>query len=413
MTTKTTAAGGSQKRIAIVVFACLIGLMAGLIYAWSIWVQPLCAERGWNTDQVALMGNVMLATFVFGVTLGGQLLPKLGAKTSCLIGSIAFGGFVIISAFVSSPVVMYITYGAVAGIGVGILYVVCQFSAAAWFPDRRGFVMGIFLAIFGLSVTIFASPLNMLIAAMGARTTMLITGITITVVCLIGSLFMSTPPAGWSPAAKSSSTGAAAKPVTEVTSLTVRQAIRTKHFWLITIAYLVMVWPYAFISSYVAVFITEGKMLPAAVAVTAISFTGIGSAAGRFIGGAIVDKVGCKITFLIMSLCSIISCLAMIPARSAGLICFLFLIMCVGYGGRTPVYGVIYTKQFGPKYSSGIYGYGTLGTAIFLMVAPITTAALRAANGGSFTPALIVAAVVAVIGCTSMMLLPKKAPIEN
>ena len=43
------------KRIVIVIFACLIGLMAGLIYTWSIWVRPICEEYGWGTDLVALM----------------------------------------------------------------------------------------------------------------------------------------------------------------------------------------------------------------------------------------------------------------------------------------------------------------------------------------------------------------------
>ena len=57
-----------RGRILTVIFSCLIGLMAGLIYTWSIWVGPITAEYGWDTDAVALMGNVMLATFVFGVT---------------------------------------------------------------------------------------------------------------------------------------------------------------------------------------------------------------------------------------------------------------------------------------------------------------------------------------------------------
>ena len=110
-----------RGRILTVIFSCLIGLMAGLIYTWSIWVGPITAEYGWDTDAVALMGNVMLATFVFGVTIGGILMPKFGPRVSSFIGTVCFGGFFIISAFVTSPVLMYITYGGVAGIGVGIL----------------------------------------------------------------------------------------------------------------------------------------------------------------------------------------------------------------------------------------------------------------------------------------------------
>ena len=399
------------KRIVIVIFACLIGLMAGLIYTWSIWVRPICEEYGWGTDLVALMGNVMLITFVFGVTLGGQLLPKLGARTSCLIGTVCFGGFFILSAFVTNPILMYVTYGGVAGLGVGILYVVCQFAASAWFPDHRGLVMGIFLAIFGLSVTICSAPIHSILNSLGVRGTMLLVGGIVTAVCFIGSLVMQAPPAGWSPAGAKKA-DAAAKPA-EVKSLTVGEAVKTKDFWLIFLAYTLLVWPYAFISSYITVFVTEQKMLTAAAAVPCVSATGIGSAVGRLLGGLLVDRLGCKVPYLIMCLCSVVACLLLPAASSLGALVALFIILCIGYGGRTPVYGVIFGKQFGPKYASGIYGWGTLGTAVTLLIAPLVTAALRNSSGGSFTSTCIVAAIVAVVGCASMLLVPKLNPMQR
>lgn len=399
----------TSNRLVILISACLIGLMAGLIYTWSIWVGPICAEYGWDTNVVALMGNVMLVTFVFGVTLGGQMLPKLGAKTSCLIGTVMFGGFFMLSAFVTNPVLLYITYGGIGGLGVGILYVVCQFAASAWYPDRKGLVMGIFLAIFGLSVTISSAPINGILQSVGVQGTMLIVGGIVFAVCLIGSLFMKAPqPDQTADNKKSESTvSVAAK------SLTVSQALKTKEFWLITCAYALMVWPYSFISSYISVYVTEEKLLPAAVAVTCVSATGIGSFVGRFVGGLIVDKLGCKLTYFIMCLCSLVACAALPFVGSSGLIVALFVVMCIGYGGRTPVYGVIYGKEFGPKFASGLYGYGTLGTAIFLLVAPLVTAAVRNANGGSFAISFAIASAVTVIGCALMMLVPKQTPVEK
>lgn len=399
-------------RVLVVIAACAMGVMAGLIYTWSIWVQPICQEYGWDTNQVALMGNVMLATFVFGVTIGGQLLPKLGAKKSCLIGTVAFGGFFIISAYVTSPVVMYLTYGGVAGIGVGILYVVCQFAASAWFPNNRGMVMGIFLAIFGLSVTIFTGPINGMLGSMGVKSTMTIMGVLIVVVCLIGSVIVSAPPAGWTPDNAGTEQKAVNADNADEKSLTVKEAVKTKTFWMITVAYSLLVWPYAFISSYLGIYISEEKMLSTAVVVTAVSATGIGSALGRFLGGILVDKLGTKKTYLVMCLCSVLACVVMMTAGNATVLIVMIVIMCVGYGGRTPVYGVIFTKEFGPKYSSGIYGYATLGTAIFLIVAPLTTAAIRSATG-SFEFAFIIAVAVTVIGCLSLIMTPKKAPVEE
>jgi OFA family oxalate/formate antiporter-like MFS transporter len=393
----------SGLRALVMVAGCAMGLMAGLIYTWSIWVQPICEEYGWETDQVALMGNVMLATFVLGVTIGGQLLPKIGARKSCFIGSILFGGFFLISAYVTSPVLMYITYGGFAGIGVGILYVVCQFTVSAWFPNNRGLMMGIFLTIFGLSVTIFSAPINMMLSSYGVRKTMTILAIIILVICLPGSAIFRDPPAD--------GTGGKGSADSSVRSLTPGEAVKTRTFWQITIAYALLVWPYAFISSYFGVFLAD-KGFDAAIIVTAVSATGVGSALGRFVGGFLVDKLGSKLTYFIMCLCSVIACVGMMLTENASVMIAMIVILCLGYGGRTPVYGVIFTKEFGPGYSSGIYGYATLGTAIFLVVAPLTTAAIHSASG-SFSATFILAIIITVIGCASLLLIPKESPVEK
>ena len=241
---------------------------------------------------------------------------------------------------------------------------------------------------------------------------MTIMGVLIVVVCLIGSMIVSAPPAGWTPDNAGTEQKAVNADNADEKSLTVKEAVKTKTFWMITVAYSLLVWPYAFISSYLGIYISEEKMLSTAVVVTAVSATGIGSALGRFLGGILVDKLGTKKTYLVMCLCSVLACVVMMTAGNATVLIVMIVIMCVGYGGRTPVYGVIFTKEFGPKYSSGIYGYATLGTAIFLIVAPLTTAAIRSATG-SFEFAFIIAVAVTVIGCLSLIMTPKKAPVEE
>lgn len=138
------------NRGAVVVGAFIIALFAGLLYTWSLFVKPICEQYGWQTDQVALMGNTMVATLCLGGFIGGQLLPKVGPRVCGIIGAVMFGGFMFVSAFVTTPALIYLTYGVVSGIGCGILYNSMMFTLGKWFPDKRGLVMGIFLGIFGL-----------------------------------------------------------------------------------------------------------------------------------------------------------------------------------------------------------------------------------------------------------------------
>lgn len=399
------------NRGAVVVGAFIIALFAGLLYTWSLFVKPICEQYGWATDQVAMMGNVMLAAFCGGAAVGGNLLPKLGARNASLTGGLMFGLGVLVSSFVASPVLMYITWGLIGGLGCGILYTVGMYVASAWFPDRRGVIMGLFLAIFGLSVTIFSKGLSSMLTNMGVKTTMLIEGIVLTVViALIALTVMKMPPAGWAPNGKIAEKKTDAAPKKPLVSLTVKEAVRTKEFWLFAIAFCIMVIPYAFISSYVAVFATDVKGFTPEQAITIVSMIGIGTAAGRFLGGVVADWLGNKVSYAIFCMCSVAGGLLLLLGNGIGAISVAFILLAGGYGGRTPVYGVFPVTNFGPENASALFGYGCIGTVISSIVAPLITVATRNATG-SYNAAIIIIMCISVVGMLCICLCPKITPV--
>lgn len=395
------------NRYAVVVGSCMIGLLSGLVYSWSIFVQPIIDEYRWGTDQVAMMGNVMIALFSLGSAVGGFMLPKLGARTTSLIGALMFGLGILVSAFVASPALMYVTWGVVAGLGVGILYNVGMFVTSAWFPDKRGLIMGIFLALFGLSLTVFSAPISWMLESMGVKTAILVLGIILTVVLTVVALFlMRMPPEGWVPEGY-------VPPVRnsdgEGVSLTPGEAVRTIPFWLYTIAFFFLVIPYAFISSYTTIFVTEEKGLAAAQAVAIVSVMGVGAFAGRLLGGIIVDKLHCKITYAIFCLSSVLAGILLIAGNNFAAIAAAFFFVSFGYGGRTPVYGIYPVEQFGPKNASAIYGLAVMSTIISSLISPVITAATRASTG-SFNTSVIVSIVVALAGMAAILITPRHTP---
>lgn len=399
------------NRGAVVVGAFIIALFAGLLYTWSLFVKPICEQYGWATDQVAMMGNVMLAAFCGGAAVGGNLLPKLGARNASLTGGLMFGLGVLVSSFVASPVLMYITWGLIGGLGCGILYTVGMYVASAWFPDRRGLIMGVFLAIFGLSVTIFSKGLSSMLNGLGVKTTMLIEGIVLTVViALIALTVMKMPPAGWTPNGKIAAKIEDAAPKKPLVSLSVKEAVRTKEFWLFAVAFCIMVVPYAFISSYVAVFATDVKGFTAEQAVTIVSMIGIGTAAGRFLGGVVADALGNKVSYAIFCLCSVVGGLLLLIGSGMAAISVAFILLAAGYGGRTPVYGVFPVTNFGPQNASALFGYGCIGTVISSIVAPLITVATRNATG-SYNTVIIIIMCISVVGMLCICLCPKVTPV--
>ena len=86
----------SSKRYVYLVVACLIMLVLGLIYAWSIFVVPLEQEFGWNRTQTSFTFTIMLCCFTIGQATGSAVGRRLGVKRTILVmGAILFAGFVL------------------------------------------------------------------------------------------------------------------------------------------------------------------------------------------------------------------------------------------------------------------------------------------------------------------------------
>lgn len=397
------------NRSAVVVGAFIIALFAGLLYTWSLFVKPICEQYGWQTDQVALMGNTMVATLCLGGFIGGQLLPKVGPRVCGIIGAVMFGGFMFVSAFVTTPALMYLTYGVVSGIGCGILYNSMMFTLGKWFPDKRGLVMGIFLGIFGLSSTIWSKPISHLLTEIGVKSTMMYTGAAFfAVILLVSLLLLRNPPEGWLPAGY---TPPADRLSGDVRSISVKQGLKTKAFWLITAAQVLLVITYNFISAYVSVFLVEEKALTAEFAVTVVALMGVGSFTGRIVGGILADWLGNKLSYFIGCAASVISLLVLISATGEAAIKIMFFISAFGYGSRTPVYGTLAVDNFGEKNSSAMAGLTNLFTITMSLGSGIMTAAIHSATG-SYIPAFYVAIAAAVIGCTCVLIMPKIKPVD-
>jgi MFS family permease len=134
--------------------------------------------------------------------IAGFYIPKVGTRKMTAIGGIVVGLGYILSSFANHIGFMVLTYGVIAGVGVGIAYGVPMAVAAKWFPDKKGLALGLTIVGFGLSPLITAPLNNQLIQAFGVRPTLQILGIAFTVIILVISTTMKLPPADWHPQGK-------------------------------------------------------------------------------------------------------------------------------------------------------------------------------------------------------------------
>ena len=171
-------------------------LFAGVLYAWSILKAPLAAEFGWGASELALNFTLAMSFFCIGGLLGARLSRRAGHRIALTVsGGLAALGFVLTAALSGASVgMLYITYGVLTGLGIGIAYNVVIATVSAWFPDQKGLCSGCLMMGFGASSLILGNASDALFkSALGWRITYVILGGAICVVVLLAGLLLQKP----------------------------------------------------------------------------------------------------------------------------------------------------------------------------------------------------------------------------
>ena len=181
--------------LGITILLCL-----GTVYSWSIFRKPLEELLSIGATDSLLPFTTLLVVFSVLMPITGFYIDRFGSRLVTAVGGVIMGLGYILSSFAPNILVLVITYGVLAGIGVGITYGVPLAVAARWFPDRKGLAVGLTVIGFGLSPLITAPVARNLIASQGVMPTFITLGIAFTAIIALLALTMKMPPVGWTPA---------------------------------------------------------------------------------------------------------------------------------------------------------------------------------------------------------------------
>lgn len=180
--------------LGIAVLLCL-----GTVYAWSIFRKPLEAELGIGATESLLPYTVALVFYAALMPIAGFYIPRLGPRLVTAAGGLIVGAGYVLASFATHIGAMTLTYGVIAGTGVGITYGVPMAVVARWFPERKGLVVGLTIVGFGLSPLVTAPLANGLIAEFGVRFTLRVLGLAFTAIILAIAPTLKFPPRDWHP----------------------------------------------------------------------------------------------------------------------------------------------------------------------------------------------------------------------
>jgi len=353
-----------EGRWKVILGVLMVQVTGGALYIWSRFMGPLMEAYGYNSNQTLGVYAVTIFFFTVGVLFSGMLLPRKGPQTTASIGAVFFGGGIILASFASSPVLLGLTYGLIAGLGSGIMYLAPLSTLVHWFPKNRGLANGICIMGFALSTLVFVPVADALLGTAKAtpaiiQQTFLIMGGIYLVIALTGARMIKFPP-GFKPAAQAE-TDNDVKP---------SEAAKSLQFWLIFITIMFGCIPGIFLISSAAKLGQAMAGFSVAQASMLVMALGICNAFGRLIAGWISDNLGAlnayRTVFFITTLC--VALLVFVPVST---ITFLiaFVGIVIGFGATITCGATLELVLFGPKYYGKIMSFAMLSYGFSAVVA--------------------------------------------
>jgi OFA family oxalate/formate antiporter-like MFS transporter len=242
--------------VAIATAIIILVATASPVYVFSVLIDPLEEQFGWSRAAIGAGPSIAAVMVGLSTPVAGYLVDRVGAPRLLAAGVLLVGGGNIAISQIQALWQFYIVAATIA-IGMGLADIpVCAVAIAHWFVKRRGRALGIMSAGAGASglMVVLAA---FLIAPLGWRAGLLIVGSAQLAICVpialtvrhrpeeVGLLPDGAPPAPAealpdpAPEAVTDAGGDSAGGQSE--GLTVRQALRTRSFWVLAGA-LVLTW---------------------------------------------------------------------------------------------------------------------------------------------------------------------------
>lgn len=177
--------------------ACAVATMSvsSPQYVWTLLVGPLRQDLGVGLPIVQVTFAVLIIVQCGLGPVHGWLADRFGPRLMVSVGALLVGVSWISSAYVTNIYALYFTYGIIGGFGIGIVYVAAVGLIGKWFPDRRGFAIGMVAAGYGIGAVVTTGPVAASINAFGHKTTLVLFGFLCMGACLLVAQFLRVPDA--------------------------------------------------------------------------------------------------------------------------------------------------------------------------------------------------------------------------
>ena len=340
----------------------------GLFFTFGVLFPEFEKEFGWSRAQISGASSTMFIVMgVLGIAMG-RVNDLIGPRILLTASTVVFAlGFILMSRM-TALWHLYLFYGLLCGLGVAAHDVVVLSTVARWFTRGRGLMSGLVKTGAGIGQLIVPLFAAFFILRHGWRDATMVVGLVALIVMVIAAQVVRRDPKSLGLRPWGDDQKEVANDVTQEAGLDLKQAVRTRQFWLISMAKLADWYCLFTIIIHVVPHGIDQGLEPATAAIV-LSVIGGCSILGRLILGAGFDYLGTKRSLLIAFALLFLSVVFLqLLSDPRWLFVFAF-VYGIGHGGFFAIASPSVAEYFGTRSHGVIFGIvmftgsigGTLG----------------------------------------------------
>jgi MFS family permease len=392
-----TIAPAGYNRWLIPPCALAIHLSIGQAYAFSVFNEPLSrligvaapAPGDWS---LATLGWIFSLAIVFlGLTAAaaGTWVERAGPRKAMFAAACFWAsGFMVGAAGVATHNLwlLFLGYGVLGGMGLGLGYISPVKTLIRWFPDRPGMATGLAIMGFGGGAMI-GSPLAVMLMnayatpdRVGVAPTFVTMGLIYFVFMMVGAFNVKVPAEGWAPAGWT----AQVQPRKLVTAANVHvnTAMRTRAFWLVWVVLCMNVSAGIGVLGQASVMSQEMVGVTAGAAAGFVGLLSLANMGGRFFWASLSDRIGRKTTYSIFFILGLVLYASIPSLARVGVAPFViaYFVILTMYGGGFATVPAYLRDLFGTDYVGAIHGRLLTAWSVAGVLGPVIVNYMREAQ---------------------------------
>lgn len=344
-----------RNRWFIALAAIGLHISIGSVYAWSVLTRPIMADMGFTLSQTTW--TFSLAILMLGLSAGflGSFAEKIGPKKSGLLAMLFWVTGLLGTAYalsIHNLTLLYLFYGIIGGIGLGIGYITPVSTLVKYFPNRPGFATGLAIMGFGFASLIAGPLMQFLVAQFGLVNNFIILGVIYLVIMGASSLYLKAPQQKHS----TRTTKDKSTMYVHTHGMLANDAMKTWQFGALWWVFFINITCGIGLLSLASPMAQEAIGMTPTAAASLVGIIGIFNGGGRIAWSTISDYLGRAKTYILFFIIEIVAFYLLAQTNSALTFQILILLIITCYGGGFSCMPAYLADLYGIRQLSAIHG---------------------------------------------------------